>query len=148
MSEPITHARSSSCETEREVHDEVTTIGSRRAGPAVPHPFLDAATAAEVVRWLRRRRLARPRDAKHSDARIVARIVHLQRDGNAPPGQSLRDVLQHAVASELVAIRSLRQMIPFLASDDPSTRPLVEGLLAVEEQHVHDLSDLIAELRP
>jgi rubrerythrin len=38
-------------------------------------------------------------------------------------------------------------MIPYLASDDPSTRPLIEGLLDTEEKHANDLSDLIAELR-
>ena len=140
-------ARSPSSESQQRAPDDGALVQEFGGDPGSPRWRLDSASAVEVVRWLRRRRLALPPGQARSDARIVARIVHLLRDADIPKGQTLREALQHDLAGELVAIHSLRRMIPYLASDDPSTRPLIEGLLDAEEKHADDLSDLIAELR-
>ena len=139
--------RSPASESPRQALDGDAIVQESGGDPGNPRRLLDSASAIGVVRWLRRRRLALPPGRTRSDARIVARIVHLQREAVVPKGRTLREALQHDLAAELVAIHGLRRLIPYLASDDPSTRLLIEGLLEAEEQHTADLSDLIAELR-
>jgi bacterioferritin len=94
----------------------------------------------------------------HAD-QIAARIVQL---GGAPDfspegllsrshaeyveGESLLDMIREDLVAERVAIDSYREMIAFLANDDPTTRRMLEGILAVEEEHADDLVSLLAEL--
>jgi bacterioferritin len=94
----------------------------------------------------------------HAD-QIAARIVQL---GGAPDfspggllsrshaeyveGESLLDMIKEDLVAERVAIDSYREMIAFLANDDPTTRRMLESILAVEEEHADDLVSLLAEL--
>jgi bacterioferritin len=36
-------------------------------------------------------------------------------------------------------------MIQYLGNDDPTTRRMLEGILATEEEHADDLADLLQE---
>lgn len=45
--------------------------------------------------------------------------------------------------AERVAIGSYRDMIGYLANDDPTTRRMLEGILAMEEEHADDLVSLL-----
>lgn len=60
---------------------------------------------------------------------------------------TLRRRIEEDLADERHAIKSLREMLPFLAQDDPSTRPLVEAILASEEARSDELSDLLGGTR-
>lgn len=94
----------------------------------------------------------------HAD-QIAARIVQLGGEPNFSPegllsrshaeyveGDSLVDMIREDLVAERVAIDSYREMIAFLANDDPTTRRMLEGILAVEEEHAEDLVSLLAEL--
>jgi bacterioferritin len=39
-------------------------------------------------------------------------------------------------------------MVRYLGGDDPTTRRMLEGILAVEEEHADDLVNLLATLDP
>jgi bacterioferritin len=94
-------------------------------------------------------------ESSHAD-RIADRIVQL---GGAPdfnpegladrshaeyvPGDSLADMIREDLVAERVAIESYREMIDFIGSGDPTTRRLLEEVLAVEEEHAEDLLSLM-----
>ena len=48
--------------------------------------------------------------------------------------------------AERIAIDSYRDMIQYLGNDDPTTRRMLEGILAVEEEHADDLVSLLGEV--
>jgi bacterioferritin len=50
------------------------------------------------------------------------------------------------LVAERVAIDSYREMIEYIGSDDSTTRAMLEGILAREEEHAEDLVSLLNEL--
>lgn len=46
--------------------------------------------------------------------------------------------------SERIAIDSYHQMIEYIGDQDSTTRRLLKDILAVEEEHADDMSDLLA----
>jgi bacterioferritin len=94
----------------------------------------------------------------HADE-IASRIVQLGGAPNFSPeglatrshseyveGGDLRDMIREDLVAERVAIDSYAEMIRYLADDDPTTRRMLEGILAVEEQHADDMKTLLEEL--
>jgi bacterioferritin len=61
---------------------------------------------------------------------------------------SLVDMIRENLIAERIAIDSYAQMIRYLGNDDSTTRRLLEGILAKEEEHAEDLADLLATLDP
>ena len=49
-------------------------------------------------------------------------------------------------SSALIAIGSYREMIGFIGQRDPTSRCLLESILAQEEEHAEDLVDLLEDL--
>ena len=62
-------------------------------------------------------------------------------------GATLREMIKEDLVAERVAIESYREMIAWLRGRDPTTRKMLEGILAVEEEHAEDMSSLLADLR-
>ena len=60
--------------------------------------------------------------------------------------ESLVDMIKENLVAERIAIDSYREMINYLANDDPTTRRMLEGILAMEEEHADDLVSMLAEL--
>ena len=96
----------------------------------------------------------------HAD-QISARIVQLGGAPNLNPegllsrshseyveGGSLVDMLKENLVAERIAIDSYAEMTRYLGDDDPTTRRMLEGILAVEEEHADDLATLLATLDP
>ena len=96
----------------------------------------------------------------HAD-QISARIVQLGGAPNLNPegllsrshseyveGGSLVDMLKENLVAERIAIDSYAEMARYLGDDDPTTRRMLEGILAVEEEHADDLATLLATLDP
>jgi bacterioferritin len=94
----------------------------------------------------------------HAD-QIAQRIVQLGGAPNFSPdglasrshseyveGSSLIEMIREDLVAERVAIDSYGEMIRYLGNDDPTTRRLLEGILAMEEEHADDLKTLIEEL--
>jgi bacterioferritin len=91
----------------------------------------------------------------HADL-IAARITQLGGEPNFSPeglssrshseyveGRSLVDMIREDLVAERIAIESYGEMIRFVGDDDPTTRRMLEGILAMEEEHADDLSTLL-----
>lgn len=63
-------------------------------------------------------------------------------------GATLVDMIRENLVAERIAIDSYRHFIGYLGDQDPTTRRLLEGILAVEEEHADDLSDLLQRVPP
>ncbi len=94
----------------------------------------------------------------HAD-QIAARIVQLGGAPNFNPeglltrshaeyveGETLQDMIKEDLVAERIAIDSYRDMINYFGNDDPTSRRLMESILAVEEEHADDLVNLLGEL--
>jgi len=62
-------------------------------------------------------------------------------------GNSLADMIKEDLVAERIAIDSYGEMIRFIGDDDPTTRRLLEEILASEEGHAEDLASLLEGLR-
>jgi bacterioferritin len=58
-------------------------------------------------------------------------------------GTTLLDMIQEDLVAERVAIQSYSEMIRYIGDGDPTTRRLLESILAVEEQHADDMKTLL-----
>jgi bacterioferritin len=96
----------------------------------------------------------------HADE-IAGRIVQLGGEPNFSPdglltrshaeyaeGKSLAEMIKEDLVAERIAIDSYREMVRYLGNDDPTTRRMMEGILAVEEEHADDLVTLLEKVRP
>lgn len=52
-------------------------------------------------------------------------------------------MIKENLIAERIAIDSYRQMVDYVGEADPTTRRLLEDILAMEEEHADDLSDLL-----
>lgn len=61
-------------------------------------------------------------------------------------GTSLADMIKENLVAERIAIDSYRGVIKYLGDQDPTTRRVLESILAVEEKHADELADLLTNL--
>jgi len=94
----------------------------------------------------------------HAD-QIAQRIVQLQGEPNFNPegllmrshaeyveGTTLTEMIREDLVAERIAIDSYREMINYFGAEDPTSRRLLEGILAVEEEHADDLVSLLEQM--
>ncbi len=135
--------------------------------------ILNEALATEIVCVLRYRRhhfmakgvLAQPikaeflehakEEQEHADA-IAERIVQLGGEPNFSPeglatrshaeyveGETLVDMIKEDLVAERIAIESYSEIVQYLADKDPTTKRMMEWILAKEEEHADELNDLL-----
>ena len=96
-------------------------------------------------------------EQQHAD-QIAERIVQL---GGAPDfspdvlsgrshaeyveGDTLEEMIKEDLVAERIAIDSYREMVEYLGSNDVTTRRMMEGILAKEEEHADDLASLLED---
>jgi bacterioferritin len=91
----------------------------------------------------------------HAD-QIAERIVQLGGEPDFGPstltarshaeyveGDTLEDMIKEDLVAERIAIDSYREMIRYLGDKDPTSRRLLEDILAVEEEHAEDMASLL-----
>jgi bacterioferritin len=61
-------------------------------------------------------------------------------------GDDLVDMIKEDLVAERIAIDSYREIVDYLGNNDSTSRRLMEGILAMEEEHAEDLSTLLDEL--
>jgi bacterioferritin len=96
----------------------------------------------------------------HAD-QIAERITQLQGAPNFSPeglltrshseyveGGSLVDMIKENLIAERIAIDSYSEMIRYIGDGDVTTRRMLEGILAMEEEHADDMANLLATLDP
>jgi bacterioferritin len=94
----------------------------------------------------------------HAD-QISERITQLGGEPNLNPegllsrshseyveGKSLVDMIREDLVAERIAIESYTQIIGFFGEGDPTSRRLMEEILAKEEEHANDLADLLKQV--
>ena len=92
-------------------------------------------------------------ESAHAD-RIAKRIVQLGGEPDFCPStllqrshaeyddsNDLQTMVRKNLIAERVAVETYRQMITLMADKDPTTRRLLEDILAEEEEHADELSD-------
>jgi len=52
-------------------------------------------------------------------------------------------MIKEDLVAERIAIESYREMIQFMGQHDPTSRRILETILAVEEQHAEELSSML-----
>jgi bacterioferritin len=60
-------------------------------------------------------------------------------------GATLAEMIRENLVAERIAIDSYRGFIQYLGDKDPTTRRLLESILAMEERHADELADLLQE---
>ena len=63
-------------------------------------------------------------------------------------GTSLEDMLREDLVAERIAIQTYREMVKFFGEQDPTSRRMMEEILAVEEEHADDIADLLFAVSP
>jgi bacterioferritin len=61
-------------------------------------------------------------------------------------GGSLEEMIREDLVAERIAIDSYREMIAYFGEQDPTSRRLMEEILAKEEEHADDLASLLEGL--
>ena len=146
-----------------------------RADRATVIKLLNEALATEIVCVLRYRRHhfmaagmnAEPvaqeflvhanEEQQHAD-QIAARIVQLNGEPNFSPegllsrshaeyveGENLIEMIKEDLIAERIAIDSYREMIEYIGDKDTTTKRMLEGILAMEEEHADDLVGLLED---
>lgn len=138
--------------------------------------LLNDALATEIVCVLRYRRhhfMAKGIEAKsiadeffmhaneelgHADM-LAERIVQLGGEPDFSPNSltsrshaeyvaadSLENMIKENLIAERIAVDSYREMIQYLKGQDPTTRRMLESILAMEEKHAEEMADLLHDL--
>ncbi len=117
------------------------------------HSIVATGLASEGVKA----EFARHADEEHEHAIAVAnRINQLGASPNFDPkGLASRSASEYGVGADLVAmirenlvaeriaVDHYRELVRYFGNDDPATRVMIEGILAVEEEHASDMLDLM-----
>ena len=61
--------------------------------------------------------------------------------------EELEDMIREDLVAERIAISSYTEIIEWLGDGDPTTRRLLEQILAVEEEHANDMLDLMTMVK-
>ena len=106
------------------------------------------AIAAEFLEHVRE-------EQEHAD-KIAERIVQLDGEPNFSPegmltrshseyieGNSLTEMIREDLVAERIAIESYSEIIRYLGDNDPTSRRMMEDILANEEEHAEDMKSLL-----
>ncbi len=152
--------------------------GGYKANLGVVIKILNEALATEIVCVLRYKRhffMAQGIDSSnatqefaqhaaeeqgHAD-QIALRITQLGGEPNFSPvglvdrshseyqeGNGLSEMIQEDLVAERIAIDSYTEMIRYVGEDDVTTRRMLEGILASEEEHADDMANLLKKMNP
>lgn len=160
----------------REHIEEGAVTAGYQADRATVLKLLNDALATEIVCTLRYRRhyfmakgihsksiadefLAHSNEEQGHADMLAERIVQLGGAPNFSPdgllarshaeyveGASLVDMIKEDLIAERIAIDSYREIVNFLGEKDPTSRRIMETILAVEEEHADDMADLLTGL--
>ncbi len=117
------------------------------------HQFMAAGLNSEAVAAEFKEHASEEQD--HAD-RIAERITQLDGEPNFSPdgllmrshseyveGKSLVDMIQEDLVAERIAVESYSEIVRYLGDKDPTSRRLMEEILAKEEEHADDMKTLL-----
>jgi len=110
---------------------------------------------------VRKEFLAHAQEEQHHAEWLAKRIVQLGGKPNFDPNglaershaeyvecHSLDQMIRENLVAERIAIESYKEMIRYLGAEDPTSRRLLEEILAKEEEHAEDLASLLPAAAP
>lgn len=160
-------------EKARKSLDDGAVTSTYGGDPAKAVELLQAVLATEIVCWLRYTQHAiagtglnsqsvkaefaeHARDEREHAEWVAERITQL---GGTPdfspdtltarsasqfaPGANLVDMIRENLIAERIAIEHYQELIRYFGDNDPTSRVLLERILAVEEDHADDMHDLL-----
>lgn len=97
-------------------------------------------------------------EQQHADM-VAKRITELGGTPNLDPeglasrshaqygtGETLDEMIREDLVAERIAIATYSEIIRWLGNDDPTTRRMMESLLATEEEHADDMAKLLSRV--
>jgi bacterioferritin len=97
-------------------------------------------------------------EQQHADM-VADRIAELGGDPNFDPeglslrshseykeGDTLEEMIREDLIAERIAVATYSEIVRWLANDDPTTRRIIEEILAKEEEHADDLAKLLENI--
>lgn len=97
-------------------------------------------------------------EQRHADL-VAKRITELGGEPNLDPGtlatrshaeykscDSLEEMIREDLVAERIAVATYSEITRWLSDDDPTSRRLMEELLAKEEEHADDLAKLLVRI--
>lgn len=97
-------------------------------------------------------------EREHAD-KLAERIVQLGGEPNFSPrgleershaeyveGHTLKEMVTEDLVAERIAVDSYREFIQYIGDKDPTTRRILEDILAQEEEHADDMADILSDL--
>ena len=97
-------------------------------------------------------------EQEHADL-IAERITQLDGEPNFNPeglltrshseyveGESLLDMIREDLIAERIAVESYSEIIRYLADNDPTSRRMMESILAKEEEHAEEMKTLLESI--
>jgi bacterioferritin len=98
-------------------------------------------------------------EQEHAD-RVAKRITELGGRPNLDPeglatrshagyggGDDLEEMIKEDLVAERIAIATYSEIVRWLGNDDPTTRRMMEEILATEEEHADDMAKLLSRVR-
>lgn len=160
----------------REKMEDGAVTGSYSADAAKVVEVLNEALATEIVCTLRYKSHYYMAQGIHAEAiaaeflehareeeihadQIAKRITELNGKPNFDPdglksrshaefkdGGTLDEMIREDLVAERIAISTYSEIIRWLGNDDPTTRRMIEEILAKEEEHADDLAKLLVRI--
>jgi bacterioferritin len=97
-------------------------------------------------------------EQQHAD-RVAKRITELGGTPNLDPeglatrshaqygeGETLTEMIREDLIAERIAIATYSEIVRWLGADDPTTRRMMEEILATEEEHADDMVKLLVRM--
>jgi bacterioferritin len=111
------------------------------AGP-VAEEFLQHANEEQVHADMAAARIVQLGGEPDFSPEGLASRSHSEYDASS----DLLDMVREDLVAERVAIASYQEIIRWLGNDDPTTRRMLEEILATEEEHADDLLNILQEI--
>jgi bacterioferritin len=111
-------------------------------GPTAAAEFLEHAADEQRHADLAAERITQLGGEPDFNPAVLAERSHTQ----YVPGKDLRSMIEEDLVAERIAISTYAEIARWLGDGDPTTRRVVEQLLAEEEEHAEDLFSLLYRL--
>lgn len=110
--------------------------------PGVADEFLEHAAEEQQHADLVAKRITELGGTPNLDPAGLATRSHAQYGG----GATLTDMIKEDLIAERIAIATYSEIVRWLGNDDPTTRRLIEEVLANEEEHADDMANLLVRM--
>jgi bacterioferritin len=110
--------------------------------PGIEEEFLEHANEEQIHADLVAKRICELGGTPNLNPDGLATRSHVQYGF----GETLHDMIREDLIAERIAVATYSEIVRWLGNDDPTTRRMMEGLLATEEEHADDMAKLLGRI--